>query len=145
MNITESLSSLLPNVMSMYIKAHSAHWNVLGKDFKQYHAFFGEIYDDVYGSIDPLAENIRKLGAFPVFTPESIARQSVLDTDGVGTAPDALVEDLIRANEIILGMLSEALVAAEQAKEQGILNFLADRQDMHEKWGWQLRASVGRP
>lgn len=142
--LAESLRALLPNVIAMYIKSHGAHWIVIGKDFRQYHDFFGDIYGDVYGSIDPLAENIRKLGYFPMFSIAGL-NGSVLPIESVGTEPAALVEDLLRSNEVILAMISDALVVANEASEQGILNFLADRQDMHQKWGWQLRASVGRP
>jgi starvation-inducible DNA-binding protein len=49
---------------SYYLKAHFFHWNVEGPDFSQYHELFGKIYEEVYESIDPFAENIRKLGAY---------------------------------------------------------------------------------
>jgi starvation-inducible DNA-binding protein len=48
---------------SFYLKAHYFHWNVEGPDFKEYHDLFGVIYEEVYGSIDDFAENIRKLGS----------------------------------------------------------------------------------
>jgi len=35
----------------------------MGPDFHQYHSFFAMIYEDVASAIDPLAENMRKLGA----------------------------------------------------------------------------------
>jgi starvation-inducible DNA-binding protein len=44
-----------------YYKAHGFHWNLKDKDFPQYHGFFGDIYDEVYESIDAFAEKIRTL------------------------------------------------------------------------------------
>ena len=51
-----SLKVVLGNTFIMYFKSHSYHWNVEGHHFRQFHDFFGEIYDDVYGAVDPLAE-----------------------------------------------------------------------------------------
>ena len=49
---------------SFYLKAHNYHWNVTGPLFPQLHELFGKIYEEVYGSIDDFAENIRKLDTF---------------------------------------------------------------------------------
>ena len=35
-----------------------------------------------------------------------------------------------------------AAVAATSANQFGLANFLGDRQTMHQKWCWQLRASA---
>ncbi len=45
------------------IKAQNFHWNVEGSDFYQLHNMFEDIYNEVYGSIDAFAENIRKIKA----------------------------------------------------------------------------------
>jgi starvation-inducible DNA-binding protein len=137
-----SLKSLLPNVIAFYLKAHGAHWNVVGEDFQQYHELFGEVYEDVLGSIDPLAENVRKLGDFPPFRVTDLARMSTLPDAPVSNDPADLVVDLISSNLIVLGGIKVALQLADNAGQQGILNFLADRQDMHQKWNWQLTSSV---
>ena len=60
--VAEALKGLLCNAIVFYFTAHRAHWNVTGPDFAEYHELFGDIYDDVYDAVDPLAENIRKLG-----------------------------------------------------------------------------------
>ena len=57
------------STFSYYLKAHNFHWNVTGADFFEYHELFGKIYEEVYGSIDAFAENIRKLAVIlPVVT-----------------------------------------------------------------------------
>jgi DNA-binding ferritin-like protein len=50
--------------------------------------------------------------------------------------------DLMAANDIIIGKLKECFNTANQADEQGIANFIAERIDMHQKWRWQLKAST---
>ena len=38
--------------------------------------------------------------------------------------------------------IGKAFASANKANEQGIANFLAERDDMHKKWRWQLTAST---
>jgi starvation-inducible DNA-binding protein len=125
---------------------HGAHWNVTGDDFPQFHEFFGEIYEDVDGSIDPLAENIRKLGEFPPFRLAELAALSALPArvsdGGVDTDAEELVVYLESENRAVLEQIKTCITAASGAGNQGILNFLADRQDMHMKWAWQLKSSI---
>jgi len=54
-----ALNVLLADMFVMYFKAHSYHWNVEGMFFSQYHAFFGELYEELHDAIDPTAEHIR--------------------------------------------------------------------------------------
>lgn len=143
-DLAEELNELLANVFAFYFKAHSAHWNVTGPDFSEYHALFAEIYDDVYDSIDPLAENVRKLGNFTFTSIAQLALASELPIVGIGTT-DAreLAKDLRDTNDLLLEEIAEAILCASMHNQQGILNFLADRQDSHQKWKWQLSASLG--
>lgn len=140
--LINSLKVLLADVVTFYFKAHGHHWNVEGDDFPQFHAFFGEIYEDAYGSIDPIAENIRKCGDYAPFRLERfIEYRTVVDTNVTPEEVD-MSTDLLLANTQVLATLYRAFAAATAANSQGIANFLAERIDQHEKWAWQLRAIV---
>ena len=91
-DLIEELTEALADVVSFYFRAHGAHWNVIGPDFSEYHNLFNEIYEDVYSSIDPLAENLRKLGApAPFQLPAFIALGELRDAN-VGNDAKALAE-----------------------------------------------------
>ena len=140
-DLIASLGTVLGDAYAMSIKAQGAHWNVEGPMFSQYHDFFSNIYEDVYSSIDPIAENIRKLGAYAPYGLTMFDKlRDVRDTK-VGTDPEALCEDLSTANDIIIANIAVAFKEAIAANEQGIANYLAERDDMHKKWRWQLEAS----
>ena len=142
-SLADTLSRLMADVVSFYFRAHGAHWNVVGPDFTEYHDLFGEIAADVYDSFDPLAENIRKLSGFPPVRLSQFMSMRELD-DGVGhTDALMLARDLHDTNLQVLDCITEAFVQANAMNEQGIANFLAERDDMHKKWGWQLRAHLG--
>ena len=143
-DLQEELTELLADVVSFYFRAHGAHWNVVGTDFAEYHALFNEIYEDVYGSIDPIAENLRKIGSQAPFTlPQFIALRSIDDSSLASSDAKILATDLLVANDAIIDGIAEAFDCATENNQQGIANFLADRLDKHQFWKWQLSSSIG--
>jgi starvation-inducible DNA-binding protein len=126
----------------MSFVAQGYHWNVEGPDFSQYHALFGEIYEDVYSSVDPIAENIRKMDEYAPFTLSKFVDLRTVEAKEVSPNPKAMAEALLKVNEDVLKTIRKAFESAVKAKEDGIANFLAERDDMHKKWHWQLTAST---
>jgi len=137
-----SLRQALADVTSFVFRTQAAHWNVTGPDFHQYHEFFGVIYEEVSESIDPLAENLRKLNAPAPSTISEQIRKSEVDSMPVESSPRALTKAVYRANNQVLESLNTTIKLAEEADKQGLIDFLGGRIDMHEKWGWQLRATL---
>lgn len=127
---------------SFYLKAHNFHWNVEGPMFQQFHELFGAIYEEVYGSIDPFAENIRKLGAY---TPGSFEKFNMLskvnDENGVPPA-EQMVATLLEDSDKMAVILKAVFDASEAAGEHGLSDFIAGRQDAHRKHSWMLRATL---
>ena len=127
---------------SFYLKAHYFHWNVEGPDFQEYHKLFETIYDEVYESIDPFAENIRKLGSY---TPGSYTRLSMLTQieDETQVPPVmGMVEELLSDSDKSVKVFKMVYDLAEREGEHGLSNFLAERMDAHRKHSWMLRASL---
>jgi starvation-inducible DNA-binding protein len=127
---------------SFALKAQNFHWNVEGKDFYEFHLLFERIYDEVYGSIDDFAENLRKL---QTYAPASLSRFNMLTKveDETQIIPmEAMVKELLMDNEKMIIILKKTYDAAEAAGKHGFSNFLAERMDNHEKHGWFLRASL---
>jgi len=140
--LADNLKTLLASNFVYYLKAHQFHWNVEGPDFSELHNFFQEIYEDAYGSIDLIAENIRKLDDYAPFSLQKFLDLRTLDFKDVQPNPKAMAKSLLTANEALLKSLKKAFDEAQKKDEQGIMNFLADRIDNHQKWSWQLRAST---
>ena len=141
-DLIKAMKIAFSSEFSYYLKAHFYHWNVEGADFSQYHKLFGKIYEEVQGSIDSFAENIRKLGAY---TPGSYTRFSVLSViDEEVTVPpkDVMVAELLSDGEIMVDLLRKIFRMSENAGEYGISDFIAARIDAHQKHNWMLRASL---
>lgn len=143
--VVSVLRPLLADVYAMQTAVQGAHWNVNGMDFAQYHELFGEIYEDVSGSIDPLAENILKIGGLAPASLSVMQAERTTTDPAEGRDPRALAAAIADMNDAIIARILTAFEVATVANEQGVADFLAGRDDMHKKWRWQLRASLGQP
>jgi starvation-inducible DNA-binding protein len=140
-SLVGGLQQLLSDVVSFSHHTQGCHWNVEGPDFHQYHSMFAMIYEDVDGSIDPLAENIRKLRGYAPFTLTAFSSLRSLSDLEISTSPASMVVGLLGQNQQVLDKLNECFTMATAENQQGIADFLAGRIDMHQKWDWQLRAA----
>jgi starvation-inducible DNA-binding protein len=138
--VVECLADTLGNAVHLYFKAQGHHWNVMGRDFAQFHEFFQEIYEDVYTMFDPLAENMRKLGSTAPYRLEDFMNLSQMDDMDCGADAMMMVQDLYAANNIMIMSLDNCFQLATNANEQGIADFIGGRIDMQKKWRWQLAA-----
>lgn len=134
--LADSLKSLLAETFSMYLKAHHFHWNVMGPDFAQYHDFLGELYKEVHGAVDMIAENIRVLGELAPGNLRTMESSQYTD-------PHLMVVDLMMDNEKVIASLKASYKLAESMDRLGISNFLQDRITVHEKHHWMLQAIAG--
>lgn len=141
-SLVKELTTVLSNVVTMYFQAHGFHWNVEGEDFSQYHSLFSDIYEDVYGSIDPIAENIRKLDSYAPYSLQEYIDKRTVSAASVKPDPRDMAKALMKINDGVAESLKSAFDAAIKEDRQGIANFLAERIDMHDKWRWQLKAST---
>ena len=140
-SLATALQKVLNETIVFYFAAHRAHWNVEGEDFTEYHELFSNIYEDAIGSVDRLAENMRKVQAFPGTLTEAVMNSSFKD-DMTITEALGLASGILEKNNAVNTSVMAAFVAANAANEQGIANFLAERDDQHKKWAWQLRSSL---
>lgn len=141
MTVASALQKVLNDTIVFYFAAHRAHWNIEGEDFTEFHQLFSTIYEDAIGSVDDIAENMRKLQAFPATLTESVMNSSFKD-DMTITEALGLAQGILEKNNMVNASVMAAFAAANAANEQGIANFLAERDDKHKKWAWQLRSSL---
>ena len=138
--IVEDLKVLLASSYSYSLKAQFFHWNVEGSDFAQLHEFFGNVYQEVYDTIDTNAELIRQLDSY---APGSYDRFGELSTVADQTkVPRAsmMIEELLEDTNKMLDLTKRMFTVAEQENEQGIADFIAGRIDAFAKHAWMMRS-----
>lgn len=138
--LVEIMKKVLADTFALYLKAHNYHWNVEGSNFPQYHEFFGNLYEELHGAVDPIAEEIRSLDAY---APGSFTRfMEITEIEDEVTVPAGveMARRLMTDNEKVLATLNMAFKLADTMDKQGLADFLAGRIDVHNKHGWMLRS-----
>ena len=128
-SLAGELQNLLDKVSEYYITAHQFHWNVVGPDFAEFHEFFENIYKDAFKSLDGLAESIRKMDQMV-----DIEFGQHDECNGV----QEMLGCLSDMNKSLIEQYKDTIDCADKYREQGILNFLADRLDKHQMFQWQI-------
>jgi len=140
--LIEIMRKALADAYAFQLKVNNYHWNVTGSNFPQYHDFLGKLYQEVFASTDNIAEQIRALDAY---APGSFTRFIELtDIEDEVNVPDSneMITRLVSDNEKILATLNIAFKLANEFDKQGLVNFLADRIDVHNKHAWMLRSII---
>lgn len=142
--LVDALKGLTADAVALTYKVKGYHWNVEGDDFPQWHEKLDDIYEDVDGSIDTFAEWIRMLdvNSYAPFSLSRLASLSSIPETQVSTDPMSMIADLVNSFDIAISKYVAGFDAATAAKQNGLANFMADRQTALQKWNWQLRASL---
>lgn len=134
------MNRLLADSYQIYLKAHFFHWNVTGPDFPEYHQFLGNFYEEIYGSIDPIAEFIRTLDGTPQNSPSMIKQNStVVETNEVRSASE-MMEELLFDTGVAVKDIMQAMEMADKFNEVGLSNYLQERHAAFKKHAWMLRS-----
>jgi starvation-inducible DNA-binding protein len=124
----------------MYQKAHSYHWNVEGINFPQLHTFFGDLYTELFGAVDPFAEEIRAQNEYAPRNIEEMYSDKTVDCTNAANGAKDMVSDLAKTNDQVIISLNILFKKLESMEEQGFMDFVASRLDTHKKHGWMLRS-----
>jgi starvation-inducible DNA-binding protein len=124
------------------IKAQFYHWNVEGSNFPQYHKFLGKIYEEVQDNLDTFAENIRKLGTYTPASFERLSMLSRIDDETQIVPAEQMLAELMADSERMCEMFKVVFMLSEQAREYGLSDFIASRQDAHRKHAWMLKSTL---
>ena len=138
--LSDLLKTLLATNFAYYLKAQMFHWNVEGPDFSQLHKFFAKIYEDTFDAIDPIAEYIRTLEDY---APGSFERfQELSKIQGQTKVPRArlMLEELLADTEGMKQLVMQVFEVAQAEGREDIANFMAERQNAHGKYAWQLKS-----
>ena len=138
--LISALHKVFADAFVFYFKSHSFHWNVVGKDFPQYHDFFGKVYEGVFGNLDRLAEEIRSLNAPAPMNLASLIADATISENKDALDGIAMVRALASDNDRILAGLLATQKMAEAANEVGLANFLQDLFDKHKKFAWMFNS-----
>lgn len=142
--LIDKTKECLANTFVMYMKAHGYHWNVIGSDFPQLHGFFGNLYEELHGAVDDIAEQIRTINGFPQGTLARMIQLAEIKEDEKIPPAAKMITNLIDVNYQVMDCVQETYTMAENENEFALSNFLQDRLTAHAKHSWMLKATAGK-
>src|SRR5579859_3127758 len=75
--VTNTVNPLIADSFALYVKYKNFHWHLSGSHFRDYHLLFDEQADQIFASIDLMAERVRRIGGTTI---RSISHISQLQT-----------------------------------------------------------------
>ena len=136
-----ALKVVLADSFVMYFKTHSYHWNVEGSNFGEMHEFFGGIYEDLHGTIDTWAEQLRTLDEYaPISLQELFSYKNMQEDESKPATLNAMLTNTQVSNNIMIANLDLLFKLATDENLQNIADVAAARLDAHRKLAWMLKS-----
>lgn len=140
--IASGLARLQSDSALLYLKTHNFHWNVTGPHFSELHKLFEEQYQEIWESVDEIAERIRALGEQ---APGSYARYielTKIEEENGHPSWQEMTKQLVLDNEAVVRTSRECFEQADKAGDQATADLLTRRILTHEKYAWMLRSLI---
>lgn len=137
--IAESLNKLAADAFTLYVKTKNFHWHMTGPHFRDYHLLLDEQADQIFASIDPLAERCRKLGQPTLHSLAEIAKLSRIKDNGREfVSPYDMLCELVEDNKGMAAAMRGAHELCEDKKDPGSASLLEVFIDETERRTWFL-------
>ncbi len=137
--IAKALNVLVADAFALYVKTKNFHWHMSGPHFRDYHLMLDEQSDQIFASIDPLAERVRKLGERTVLGIGHIGKlTNVEDNDAEFVPPGEMLKILMEDNKAMAAKMREAHGICDDNDDPATASLLEIYIDETERRTWFL-------
>ena len=143
--LISSLQAVHVDLIELHLQGKQAHWNVVGKNFRDLHLQLDEIVEEVREFSDTVAERLRALHAVPDGRSDTVAAGTSLPEYPNGEIDTATTVDLITQRlEATVGTMREVhdTVDDEDPTSADILHGIIERL---EQFAWMVSAENRKP
>ncbi|MBT0772593.1 DNA starvation/stationary phase protection protein [Kineosporia sp. J2-2] len=82
--LADNLQRVLVDLVALHLYGKQAHWNIVGKNFRDLHLQLDELVDAAREHSDTIAERMRALDVTPDAGPKTVCAQTSLTDFGTG-------------------------------------------------------------
>ena len=143
--LTDNLQKVLVDLLELQMQGKQAHWNVVGKNFRDTHRVLDEIIEDARAFSDEVAERLRALHAVPDGRSDTVAATTSLQEYPNGEIDTAETVDLVTERlEATVATMREVHdeVDEEDPTSADILHAIIARL---EQFAWMVSAENRKP
>lgn len=137
--IVEAVNPLVADAFALYVKTKNYHWHLSGSHFRDYHLLLDEHADEIFASIDILAERVRRIGGTTIRSISHISQLQTIGDDNDDFVPAGeMMRRLMQDNAQIAEHQRAAIEICEENKDSVTANALQEILDQTEKRKWFL-------
>ena len=141
--ITDALNPLVANAFALYVKTKNFHWHMSGSHFREYHTLLDKQGDQIFESIDPLAERVRKVGGTTIHSISQIsALQTIKDDNDEFVPAGEMLRRLMEDHAHYAQMIRSAHEVCERCHDFATTSLLENVLDETERRKWFLFETV---
>ncbi|HEX8938396.1 MAG TPA: DNA starvation/stationary phase protection protein [Sphingomicrobium sp.] len=138
-DISAALNALLADMFALYLKTKNFHWHVSGPHFRDYHLLLDEQADQIFATIDPIAERVRKIGGRTIHSIAQIARlQRLLDNDADYVTPLDMLAELREDNKQLTNEMRRTHALCDEHNDVATASLIEVWIDEAERRTWFL-------
>ncbi len=137
--LADDINKLVADAFTLYLKTKNFHWHLSGPHFRDYHLLLDEQGQQIYASIDPLAERVRKLGEPTLRSIGNISRIArIKDNDSDFVPPFDMLCELLEDNKAIAAAMRKTHELCDEHNDVATASLLEVYIDETEKRTWFL-------
>ena len=143
--LTDNLQAVLVDLIELHLQGKQAHWNVVGKNFRDLHLQLDEIIDDAREFSDVVAERMRALHGLPDGRSDTVAATTTLPEYPHGEVLTTDTVDLITQRlEATVGTMRRVHddVDEEDPTSADVLHAIIEKL---EQYAWMVSAENRTP
>lgn len=138
-DISGALNALAADFFALYLKTKNFHWHVSGPHFRDYHLLLDEQADQIFATIDVIAERVRKIGGTTLRSIGHVSRlQRVSDNDTEYVTPLDMLAELREDNLRLAERMRETHGVCDERGDVASTSLLEVWIDEAERRTWFL-------
>jgi len=139
MEISIALTTLLADIVALYIKTKNFHWHMSGPHFRDYHLLLDEQGDQLLAMTDDIAERVRKIGGTTLRSVGQVARIThIADNDADYVTPKDMLSELWEDNKALVRYMKSVHVVCDDAGDVASTSILENWIDETQRRAWFL-------
>jgi starvation-inducible DNA-binding protein len=144
-DLSRSLTTLLADMLALYVKTKNFHWHMSGSHFRDYHLLLDEQADQIFATTDAIAERVRKIGGTTLRSIGHIDRlQRLLDNDADFASPSTMLAELRDDNRQLTAYMRETHALCDEHNDVASASLLEVWIDEAERRTWFLFEATRR-
>ncbi|MEO8071941.1 MAG: DNA starvation/stationary phase protection protein [Acidobacteriota bacterium] len=137
--IVQSLQKQVSNAFILYLNYKHYHWQTFGPLFRDLHLLFDEFAEEVYETIDVMAERVRMIGQNPVSRIEEFQKTATIKSAADSNDMREMIKEADKNAIQVIKEMREAIKTADDNDDPGTADVITKFVQIHEKHEWWLR------